>query len=53
MVIPSMDLVAMLSMERLSDDGKWDVIKDSRSPSDEGPRLWGAEVAKLSAVGVG
>jgi CubicO group peptidase (beta-lactamase class C family) len=53
MVIPSMDMVAVLSMERLSDDGKWDVIKDSRSPSDEGPRLWGAEVAKLSAVGVG
>lgn len=47
LVIPSLDIVAVLSMDRVSDDGKWDVIKDSRLPDSVGPRLWSAEVAKL------
>lgn len=47
LIIPSLDLVAVLSMERLSDGGKWDVIQNSRSPSNDGPKLWAAEVAKL------
>jgi CubicO group peptidase (beta-lactamase class C family) len=47
MTIPSLDTVAVLSMERISDDGRWDVIQNSRLPSNEGPRLWAAEVVKL------
>lgn len=47
LVIPSLDIVAVLSMERVSDEGKWDVIKDSRLPTNDGPRLWSAQVAKL------
>lgn len=47
MIIPSLDIVAVLSMERISDDKKWDVIQNSRLPSNDGPKLWGAEVAKL------
>jgi hypothetical protein len=34
-------------MDRISDDGKWDVIKNSRVPDNEGPRLWASEVVKL------
>jgi CubicO group peptidase (beta-lactamase class C family) len=47
LVIPSLDIVAVLSMARISDDGKWDVIKNSRVPDNEGPRLWASEVVKL------
>jgi len=47
LVIPSLDIVAVLSMVRLSDDGKWDVIKNSRVPDNAGPRLWASEVVKL------
>jgi CubicO group peptidase (beta-lactamase class C family) len=47
LVIPSVAIVAVLSMERLSDDGKWDVIRNSRIPSNEGPREWAREVVKL------
>jgi hypothetical protein len=46
LIVPSWDLVAVLSMTRLSDDGKWDVIQNSRLPSNEGPR----EFAKALAV---
>jgi hypothetical protein len=49
LVIPSRSTVAVLSMERLSDDGKWDVIQNSRVPSNEGPRWWSREVMKLDA----
>ena len=47
LIIPSYDMVAVLSMERLSDQKKWDVILNSRLPSNEGPRLWAAEIASL------
>jgi CubicO group peptidase (beta-lactamase class C family) len=47
MVIPSLNAVAVLAMERLSDDGKWDVIQNSRVPRNDGPRLWGTELVKL------
>ncbi len=47
MVIPSMELVTVMSMERVSDDGQWDVIQNSRLPSNEGPRLFAAHVARL------
>jgi hypothetical protein len=40
-----MDMVAVLSMDRLSDDNRWDVIQNSRAPSNEGMRKWSAEVA--------
>jgi hypothetical protein len=49
LIIPSTGVVAALSMERLSDDGKWDVIQNSRIPSNEGPRLWSQEIVKLRA----
>lgn len=49
LVIPSHDTVAVLSMERISDDGKWDVIQNSRLASNDGPRPWAVEVAKLHA----
>jgi hypothetical protein len=47
LIIPSLDLVAVLSMERLSDDKNWDVIQNSRVPSNEGMRQSSAEVVKL------
>jgi len=47
LIIPSMDTVAVLSMERVSDDKKWDVILNSRIPSNEGPRQWSREIPKL------
>ncbi len=47
LVIPSLDTVAVLSMERQSDDGKWDVILNSRIPRNDGPRLWGHEIGRL------
>ena len=47
LIIPSSGIVAVLSMERLSDQKKWDVIQNSRLPGNEGPRLWAREVAKL------
>lgn len=49
LIIPSLDLVAVLGMERLSDDNKWDVIQDSRGPGNEGMRRWSAEIVKLSS----
>jgi hypothetical protein len=33
-------MVAVLSMTRLSDDGKWDVIRNNRVPSNDGMREW-------------
>ncbi|MCI0722176.1 MAG: beta-lactamase family protein [Acidobacteria bacterium] len=48
LIIPSHNVVAVLSMRRISDEGKWDVIQNSRLPSNEGPRLWAREVAKLN-----
>ncbi|HVU24168.1 MAG TPA: hypothetical protein VHE13_08590 [Opitutus sp.] len=51
LIIPSVDVVAVLSMERLSDDGKWDVIKNARGATNDGPRPWSAEVMKLVAPG--
>ncbi|MGH9325730.1 MAG: hypothetical protein ACRD2B_03445 [Terriglobia bacterium] len=50
LVIPSFDAVAVLSMSRLSDDGKWDVIKNGEGPSNDGPRLFAAQVARLRVV---
>jgi hypothetical protein len=50
LVIPSMDLVAVMSMERISDEGHWDVIQNSRLPSNEGPCLFAAQVARLRAA---
>jgi CubicO group peptidase (beta-lactamase class C family) len=50
LVIPSQDIVAVLGMERVSDEGKWDVIKNSRVPANDGPRLWAREVARLHAA---
>lgn len=47
MIVPSLDMVAVLSMERISDEKQWDVIMNSRIPSNDGPRFWGAELAKL------
>jgi hypothetical protein len=47
LILPGYDMVAVLSMERLSDQKKWDVILNSRLPSNEGPRLWAKQVAKL------
>jgi CubicO group peptidase (beta-lactamase class C family) len=47
LVIPSLDVVAILSMERLSDDKKWDVIQNARGKTNDGPRPWSAEVVKL------
>jgi hypothetical protein len=47
LIIPSLDTVAVLSMERLSDDKRWDVILNSRVPSNEGPRRWSLEIPKL------
>ena len=49
LIVPSLDVVAVLSMERLSDDGKWDVIKNARGLTNDGPRPWSAEVMKLVA----
>lgn len=50
LVIPNFDTVAVLSMGRLSDDGKWDVIKNGLVPSNDGPRLFAAQVAKLRVL---
>jgi hypothetical protein len=47
LMIPSQDTVAVLSMERLSDDGQWDVIQNSRALSNDGMRQWSAQVVKL------
>jgi CubicO group peptidase (beta-lactamase class C family) len=47
LLIPSLDTVAVLGMERVSDEGKWDPIQNSRLPGNEGPRRWAAEVARL------
>ena len=47
LVIQSWDTVAVLSMKRLSDEKKWDVILNSRVPSNEGPRAWANAVAAL------
>ena len=51
LVIPSRDTVAVLSMERLSADGKWDVIQNARLKSNDGPRPWAAQVMQLVAPG--
>lgn len=50
LVIPSLDTVAVLSMERLSDDKKWDVIRNARSPSNDGPRPWSEQVMQVVAA---
>ena len=50
LIIPSQDTVAVLGMERVSDEGKWDVIQNSRVPANDGPRLWAREVARLHAA---
>lgn len=47
LIVPSWDTVAVLSMKRLSDEKKWDVILNSRVPSNEGPRAWATAVAAL------
>jgi CubicO group peptidase (beta-lactamase class C family) len=47
LIAPRFDMVAVLSMTRLSDDGKWDVIRNSRAPSNEGPREWASALARL------
>jgi len=52
LMVPSFDLVAVLSMERISADGKWDVILNAQRDSNEGPRRWSEEIAKLH-VGAG
>jgi len=49
LVIPSLDTVAILSMERLSADGKWDVIKNARLKSNDGPRPWAIQVMNVVA----
>lgn len=36
-------------MVHLSDDGKWDVIRNSRVPSNEGPRLFTRALLELLA----
>jgi CubicO group peptidase (beta-lactamase class C family) len=52
LVIPSQDTVAVLSMERLSADGKWDVIQNARAKTNDGPRPWAVQVMQLiSATG--
>jgi hypothetical protein len=47
LIIPSMDLVAVLGMDRLSDDKQWDVIQNSRGAGNEGMRRWATEIVKL------
>jgi hypothetical protein len=47
LIIPSLDTIAVLSMEPLSDDKKWDVIQNARGATNDGPRPWAAEVVKL------
>jgi CubicO group peptidase (beta-lactamase class C family) len=47
LVIPSHDTVAVLGMERLSDEGKWDVIQNSRTPTNDGMRPWARAVAAI------
>jgi CubicO group peptidase (beta-lactamase class C family) len=47
LVIPSLDTVAVLSMERLSDDGKWDVIKNAQTQTVDGPRAWSSQIVAL------
>jgi hypothetical protein len=49
LVIPSLDTVAILSMERLSADGKWDVIKNARLKTNDGPRPWALQVMNVVA----
>jgi hypothetical protein len=51
LIVPGYDMIAVLSMERLSDQKRWDVIQNSRATSNEGPRLWSEEVAKLHVAG--
>jgi CubicO group peptidase (beta-lactamase class C family) len=48
LIVPSWDLVAVLGMTRLSDDRKWDVILNSRVPSNDGPRAWASAVAAIA-----
>lgn len=50
LILPGHETVAVLGMERQSDKGQWDVIQNSRSPSNDGPRLWAREVARLHAA---
>jgi hypothetical protein len=50
LIIPSQDVVAVLSMERLSDEKKWDVIQNARLPTNDGPRPWSAQVMELVAA---
>lgn len=47
LMIPSLDVVAVLSMERLSADGKWDVIKNARAKTNDGPRPWSEAVMEM------
>lgn len=47
LVVPSFDLVAVLSMERLSADGKWDVIQNAQGATNDGPRRWSEQLAPL------
>jgi CubicO group peptidase (beta-lactamase class C family) len=49
LIVPSWDMVAVLSMTRLSDQGKWDVIRNSRVPSNEGMREWTSVLRAFSA----
>jgi CubicO group peptidase (beta-lactamase class C family) len=51
MIVPEFDMVAVLGMTRLSDDGQWDVILNSRVPSNEGPREWSKALAALGGGG--
>ena len=50
LIIPSMDIVAVHGMDRLSDDRQWDVIQNSRGAGNEGMRRWTTEVLKLHAA---
>jgi CubicO group peptidase (beta-lactamase class C family) len=47
LIVPAYDMVAVMSMKRLSDSGKWDVIQNSRLPSNEGPRAFSRAVSAL------
>ena len=47
LIVPRFDLVAVLSMERISADGKWDVIQNAQSATNDGPRRWSEQLARL------
>jgi hypothetical protein len=47
LIAPAYDMVAVMSMKRLSDTGKWDVIQNSRLPSNEGPRAFSRALSTL------